>query len=162
MYELMMKTDNDVIVAELSKAGAAIVILDTLKEACMNNSPFEFEFAGTQRKDIYYVDHMSCYKTMEDGVPVHNISELAFVVLSKMCIPNPFTIDSRCYKENMAYFRKHGKNDLLKMGLLSFTNIEQSANAQHNSMSVEYHKERLRNLANLELMTALCTDNSNR
>jgi len=38
------------------------------------------------------------------------------------------------------------------MGLLSFTNIEQSANAQHNGMSAEYHEERLRNLATLELM----------
>ena len=152
MYELMMESDNDVIVSELSKAGAATVILDTLKESSMNNSPFEFEFAGTQRRDIYYVDHMKCYKTMEDGVPVHNISELAFVVLSKMCIPNPFTIDSRCYKENMAYFRKHAEDNLLKMGLLSFTNIEQSENAQHNSISDDDHHERLSNLSNLELM----------
>jgi len=77
------------------------------------NSPFEFEFAGKERKDVYYVGHMNCYKAMENGVPVHNISELAFVVMSKMCIP--FTVDSRCYKENMAYFRKHSEDDLLKM-----------------------------------------------
>jgi len=152
IYEFMTKTDNDVIVAALSEANAITVILDTLKEASMNNSPFEFEFAGTQRKDIYYLGHLNCYKTMENGVPVHNISELAFVVLSKMCIPNRFTIDSRYYKKNMAYFQQHGGFDLLKMGLLSFTNIEQSANAQHNSMSDESHEERLSNLSNLELM----------
>jgi len=86
----MMKTDNDVIVAELSKAGAITVILNTLEEASMKNSPFEFEFAGKDRKDVYYVAHIhhQCYKTTENDVPLHNISELAFVVLSKMCIPN--------------------------------------------------------------------------
>jgi len=84
----MMKTDNGVIVAELSKAGAITVILNTLEEASMKNSPFEFEFAGKNRKDVYYVAHIHCYKTTENDVPLHNMSELAFVVLSKMCIPN--------------------------------------------------------------------------
>ena len=78
------------------------VILDTLNETSRMNSPFEFEFAGKERKDVYYVGHMNCYKAMENGVPVHNISELAFVVMSKMCIP--FTIDSRCYKETWRTF----------------------------------------------------------
>jgi len=150
--EFMMKTDNDVIVAALSKAVSITVVLNSLKEACMKNSPFEFEFAGKDRKDIYYLGHMNCYKAMENGVPVHNIEELAFIVLSKMCLPNQFTIDSRYYKKNMAYFQQHGGFDLLKMGLLSFTNIKQSANAQHNSMSDEDHEERLSNLSNLELM----------
>jgi len=152
LYELLMKTDNDVLVSALSKARAVKVILDTLNEASMMNSPFSFEFAGKERKDVYHVDHMNCYKTMKNGVPVHNISELAFVVMSKMCIPNLFTIDSRCYEENMAYFRKHSDFDLLRMGLLSFTNIEQSANAQHNSISDDDHDERLCNLSKLESM----------
>jgi len=38
------------------------------------------------------------------------------------------------------------------MGLRSFTNIEQSVNAQHNSISDDDHDERLRNLSNLESM----------
>jgi len=52
----------------------------------------------------------------------------------------------------MEYFQQHDGFNLLKMGLLSFTNIKQSANAQHNSMSAEYHEERLHNLVILELM----------
>ena len=152
LYELLMKTDNDVLVAALSKASAVTVILDTLHEASMMNSPFVFEFAGKERRDVYYVEHMNCYKTMKNGVPVHNISELALVVMSKMCIPNRFTIDLRYYKENIAYFRKHSDVDLLRMGLFSFTNIEQSVNAQHNSISDDDHDERLRNLSNLESM----------
>jgi len=83
-----MKTDNDVVVAELSKAGAITVILDTLKEASMKNSPFEFEFADKDRKDVYYVDHIHCYNTTENSVPLHNILELAFVVVLKMCLAN--------------------------------------------------------------------------
>jgi hypothetical protein len=152
----MMKTDNDVIVNQLSKASAITVILDTLKEASLKNSPFEFEFEDKDRKDVYYVAHMQCYKTTANGVSLHNISELALVVISKMCMPNRFTINTSAYSENREYFKQHDGFNLLKMGLLSFTNVEQSANAQHNSMSVEYHEERLRNLAILELMTALC------
>ena len=152
IYEFMTETDNDVIVAALSKAGAITVILDTLKEASSTNSPFEFEFASNERKYTYDVGDMNCYKALENGVTVHNISELAFVVMSKMCTPNPFTNDSRCYRKNMAYFHKNSEDDLLKMGLLSFTNIKHSTKAQHNSMSDDDHDERLRNLSNLESM----------
>ena len=152
IYEIMTETDNDVMVAALSKAGAITVILDTLNEASSINSPFEFEFADKERKDTYYVGHLNCYKALENGVTVHNISELAFVVMSKMCIPNPFTIDSRCYQKNMAYFHKNSEDDLLKMGLLSFTNIKHSNKAQHSSMSDDDHNERLYNLSNLESM----------
>ena len=152
LYALMASGDNDVIVAELCRADAMAVIINTLREASMQKSPFAFELAGVDRKDVYYVGHMNCYKTMENGVPVHNISELAFVALSRMCIPGEYTVDSRQYIKNMAYFQRHGGPALLKLGLLSFTNVEQSTNARHNSMSDEDHNERLANLSNLELM----------
>ena len=152
MYQFMSVEDNDDFIEQFSEADGVACVLETLTQASKAENIFEFELPGTPRKNLYYIYRTFCYPLRNDGIiPVFNVSELAMVTFSKMCLKNEYTNDTTVCDTNMQQFKSVCGFIILKMGLLSFSNLDYLGRGKTDNlgMSDEKHNQRELDLSRL-------------